>query len=87
MTVLTVQDLAGGYAAADHVVKGISFATAVLGGLGSIPGAVAGAITIGVAEEIAVLVFSPAYRQVVGFVAILAVLALRPAGFFGTRAT
>jgi branched-subunit amino acid ABC-type transport system permease component len=62
------------------------FAAAVLGGLGSIPGAVAGAIAIGMAEEVAVLAFSPAYRQVVGFVAILLVLTLRPAGFFGTRA-
>lgn len=62
------------------------FAAAVLGGLGSIPGAVVGAIAIGVAEEVAVLAFSPAYRQVVGFVAILLVLTLRPAGFFGTRA-
>lgn len=62
------------------------FAAAVLGGLGSIPGAVAGAIAIGVAEEVAVLAFSPAYRQVVGFVAILLVLTLRPAGFFGVRA-
>lgn len=62
------------------------FAAAVLGGLGSIPGAVVGAIAIGVAEELAVLAFSPAYRLVVGFVAILAVLTLRPAGLFGTRA-
>lgn len=62
------------------------FAAAVLGGLGSIPGAVAGAIAIGMAEEVAVLAFNPAYRQVVGFVAILVVLTLRPAGFFGARA-
>jgi len=63
------------------------FAAAVLGGLGSIPGAVTGAIAIGLAEEVAVLAFSPAYRLVVGFVAILAVLTLRPAGFFGARAS
>ncbi|NMJ40727.1 branched-chain amino acid ABC transporter permease [Roseomonas sp. JC162] len=63
------------------------FAAAVLGGLGSIPGAVAGAIAIGVAEELAVLAFNPAYRLVVGFVVILAVLTLRPAGLFGARAS
>lgn len=62
------------------------FAAAVLGGLGSIPGAVAGAIAIGAAEELAVLAFNPAYRLVVGFIVILAVLTLRPAGLFGTRA-
>ncbi len=63
------------------------FAAAVLGGLGSIPGAVAGAIAIGMAEEVAVLAFNPAYRLVVGFVVILAVLTLRPAGLFGARAS
>lgn len=63
------------------------FAAAVLGGLGSIPGAVTGAIAIGLAEELAVLAFSPAYRLVVGFVAILVVLTLRPAGIFGARAS
>lgn len=63
------------------------FAAAVLGGLGSIPGAVAGAIAIGMAEELSVVVFNPAYRLVVGFVVILVVLTVRPAGFFGTRAS
>ncbi len=63
------------------------FAAAVLGGLGSIPGAVAGALAIGMAEEVAVLAFNPAYRLVVGFVVILAVLTLRPAGLFGARAS
>lgn len=63
------------------------FAAAVLGGLGSIPGAVAGAIAIGMAEELSVIVFNPAYRLVVGFVVILIVLTLRPAGLFGTRAS
>lgn len=63
------------------------FAAAVLGGLGSIPGAVAGAIAIGMAEELSVVVFNPAYRLVVGFVVILVVLTVRPAGFFGARAS
>ena len=63
------------------------FAAAVLGGLGSIPGAVAGAIAIGMAEELSVVVFNPAYRLVVGFAVILAVLTVRPAGLFGARAS
>ena len=62
-------------------------AAAVLGGLGSIPGAVVGAIAIGMAEEVSVIAFNPAYRLVVGFVVILAVLTLRPAGLFGARAS
>jgi branched-chain amino acid transport system permease protein/neutral amino acid transport system permease protein len=62
------------------------FAAAVVGGLGSIPGAVVGALTIGVGEELSLLVLAPAYRTVVGFVAILLVLTLRPRGILGERA-
>ncbi len=62
------------------------FAAAVVGGLGSIPGAVVGALTIGVAEELSLLVLDPSYRSAVGFVAILLVLTLRPRGIFGERA-
>ncbi len=61
------------------------FAAAVVGGLGSIPGAVVGALTIGVGEELSLLVLVPAYRTVVGFVAILLVLTLRPRGILGER--
>jgi branched-subunit amino acid ABC-type transport system permease component len=62
------------------------FAAAVLGGLGSIPGAVAGAFVIGVVEELAVLAFVPAYRLVVGFVVILLALSFRPSGLMGSKA-
>lgn len=62
------------------------FAAAVVGGLGSIPGAVIGALTIGVAEELSLLVLDPAYRSAVGFFAILLVLTLRPRGILGERA-
>jgi len=61
------------------------FAAAVLGGLGSIPGAVLGALTIGVAEELSQLALPPDYRTVVGFVAILLVLSFRPSGILGMR--
>jgi len=59
------------------------FAAAVVGGLGSIPGAVAGALVIGIFEELSLLAFPATYRSVVGFVAILVVLSVRPSGLFG----
>lgn len=59
------------------------FAAAVVGGLGSIPGAVIGAVTIGIAEELSQLVLPPDYRTVVGFIAILLVLSFRPRGILG----
>jgi branched-subunit amino acid ABC-type transport system permease component len=62
------------------------FAAAVLGGLGSIPGAVVGALALGLAEELALIVVAPNYRTAIGFVAIFAVLTLRPRGILGERA-
>ena len=62
------------------------FAAAVLGGLGSAPGAVLGAFLIGIAEEVSVLVVGSQYRAAVGFFAILIVLSLRPRGLLGERA-
>ena len=62
------------------------FAAAVVGGLGSIPGAVLGALVVGVGEEMSTIVLDPAYRTAVGFVAILLVLTLRPRGLLGERA-
>ena len=62
------------------------FAAAVVGGLGSIPGAVAGAFVVGVGEELSLVVLDPSYRTAVGFVAILVVLSFRPRGLLGERA-
>jgi branched-subunit amino acid ABC-type transport system permease component len=62
------------------------FASAVLGGLGSIPGAVAGALMLGISEELALLVFPATYRSAVGFAAILLMLTFRPRGLLGERA-
>ena len=62
------------------------FAAAVVGGLGSLPGAVVGALVVGVGEELSLLFLSPAYRSAIGFFAILLVLTLRPRGILGARA-
>ena len=61
------------------------FAAAVVGGLGSIPGAVVGGLAIGLAEELSLVVFPATYRAAVGFLAILLVLTFRPRGLLGTR--
>ena len=61
------------------------FAAAVLGGLGNILGAVAGALTIGVAEELSLLALPDAYRSAVGFVAIIVALLFFPRGILGKR--
>jgi branched-chain amino acid transport system permease protein/neutral amino acid transport system permease protein len=63
------------------------FAAAVVGGLGSIPGAVVGGLAIGFAEELSLLALPATYKSVVGFLAILLILTLRPQGLLGARAT
>ncbi|MFI4995904.1 MAG: branched-chain amino acid ABC transporter permease [Hyphomicrobiales bacterium] len=62
------------------------FAAAVVGGLGSLPGAVVGALTVGIGEELCLVFLSPNYRSAVGFLAVLVVLTLRPRGILGQRA-
>lgn len=62
------------------------FAAAILGGLGSGPGAVLGGLLLGLAEALAAGYISSAYKDVIAFVIILAVLVLMPGGLLGRRA-
>jgi branched-subunit amino acid ABC-type transport system permease component len=62
------------------------FAAAVVGGLGSIPGAVVGGLAIGLAEELSLLALPATYKSAVGFLAIFMILTLRPQGLLGARA-
>ena len=57
----------------------------VLGGMGSIPGAVVGALMLGVAETLTVDYVSPRWGVAVFYVVILVVLLLRPRGLMGAR--
>ena len=57
----------------------------VLAGMGSIFGAFAAGLLLGVAESASTLFIEPAYREVVGLVLFLLVLLLRPQGLFGRR--
>jgi branched-chain amino acid transport system permease protein/neutral amino acid transport system permease protein len=62
------------------------FAAAVVGGLGSIPGAVVGGLAIGLSEELSLLALPATYKSAIGFLAIVIILALRPQGLLGARA-
>ena len=63
------------------------FCAAILGGLGSGYGAVAGGLVLGIAEAMSAGYISSAYKDAVAFVIILAVLMFRPGGMFGQRRT
>lgn len=61
------------------------FAAAILGGNGSLIGAVFGGLLVGLAENLSVMVISAGYRQAVPFVLLVVVLYVRPSGLFGAR--
>jgi branched-chain amino acid transport system permease protein len=60
-----------------------AFIAAVLGGIGSIPGAMLGGILMGVAEQMAVGFGSSALRDVAAFVILIIILLFKPTGLFG----
>jgi branched-chain amino acid transport system permease protein len=62
------------------------FAAAILGGIGSVQGAIIGGLIVGVSEALAVQIVGADYRAAVAFVILIAVLLVRPAGLFGLRA-
>jgi branched-subunit amino acid ABC-type transport system permease component len=62
------------------------FAAAILGGIGSAPGALAGAMIVGVMEEAGTLFVPPTYKTAIGFAIIVIVLLVRPSGLAGSRA-
>ena len=59
------------------------FAAAILGGIGSVPGAVLAGLIIGISEAAAVLFIGAEWRAGVSFVILMAVLLVRPTGLFG----
>ena len=72
------------YIGRDNVeVRGL--AVIVLGGMGSIPGAVIGGYLLGLVEILAVVTFGSSVRGGVAFAALFLLLILRPQGLFGTR--
>jgi len=62
------------------------FIAIVIGGFGSIPGAIVGGMFVGVLETFIASEISSAYRDVFTFVALIVVLVVRPTGFFGEKA-
>ena len=62
------------------------FAAAILGGLGSGPGAVLGGLVLGLLESLGAGYVSSAYKDAIAFIVMLAVLMLMPGGLLGGRA-
>jgi branched-chain amino acid transport system permease protein len=60
-----------------------AFAAMILGGIGSPAGAVAGAVLLGIVQELSVPLVGPSYKIAVAFIVLLLVLLVRPRGLFG----
>ena len=72
-------DISMGYSAG---LKG--FSAMVIGGMGSLPGAILGGFLLGTAETAATTVFWSGYRDIVAFSLLILVLIVRPSGLLGT---
>jgi len=59
-----------------------AFVIIVLGGMGSIPGAIIGGLIIGFAESFAGFYISTHYKDLVAFLLLVVILSVRPEGLF-----
>lgn len=63
-----------------------AFAAAVVGGFGSLPGAVLGGILVGIFENLGAAYISPSHKDIYAFLLLILVLMFRPSGLFGVVA-
>ncbi|HYH19064.1 MAG TPA: branched-chain amino acid ABC transporter permease [Azospirillum sp.] len=63
----------------------LSFVIVIIGGLGSLPGALLGGVLIGVTEALAGVLLVPSLKALVGYLVLIVVLLLRPQGLLGRR--
>ncbi|MDE2613808.1 MAG: branched-chain amino acid ABC transporter permease [Burkholderiales bacterium] len=63
----------------------LAFVIVIIGGLGSMVGALAGGVLIGVSESVAGLLFTPSAKSMLSFGLLILVLAFRPQGLFKAR--
>jgi branched-chain amino acid transport system permease protein len=62
-----------------------AFAIIILGGLGSIPGAIIGGLLMGIAENSAAFYLGGVWKDAVSFIILIIVLVVRPTGLFGEK--
>ncbi len=67
------------------VYLGKAFVICVLGGLGSVPGAMIGGLALGVVESFGALWFGPEHATTLSFVLLIVVLLVRPEGLLGRK--
>ncbi|WP_019561488.1 MULTISPECIES: branched-chain amino acid ABC transporter permease [Caldimonas] len=68
------------YPAMGHLVITKAFVIIILGGMGSVPGAIVGGLIIGFAESFGAFYISPDYKDIIAFALLVVILSLRPEG-------
>jgi branched-chain amino acid transport system permease protein len=74
------------YPAMGHLVITKAFVIIILGGMGSVPGAIVGGLIIGFAESFGAFYISTDYKDIIAFVLLVGILSLRPQGLFAKGA-
>jgi branched-chain amino acid transport system permease protein len=72
------------YIAADYTL--LAFTIVIVGGLGSMPGALLGGILVGVSEALSGFIIMPSLKSLFSFALLIVVLLVRPQGLMGRRA-
>jgi branched-chain amino acid transport system permease protein len=62
-----------------------AFAIIILGGLGSIPGAIIGGLLYGITENVATFTLGGAWKDSISFILLIIVLIIKPTGIFGEK--
>jgi branched-chain amino acid transport system permease protein len=62
-----------------------AFAATIIGGFGSLPGAIAGGLSVGIIEILGASYLSSTYKDLLAFALMIAFLLWRPQGLFGER--
>ncbi|KRB85214.1 branched-chain amino acid ABC transporter permease [Noviherbaspirillum sp. Root189] len=70
------------YPAMGNLVITKAFVIIVLGGMGSVPGAIVGGLIIGFAEAFGAFYISTDYKDIIAFVLLVVILSVRPEGLF-----
>jgi branched-chain amino acid transport system permease protein len=64
-----------------------AFPAAVVGGFGSLPGALVGGLVIGVVEALAGFYLPEGFKDIAAYVVVLVMLVVKPNGLFGENTT
>jgi branched-chain amino acid transport system permease protein len=70
------------YPAMGQLVILKAFVIIILGGMGSVPGAIVGGLIIGMAESFGAFYISTDYKDIIAFVLLVVILSVRPQGLF-----